>query len=69
MASVEKTFKIEIEVTASCNLSVDTAWGSDADGNRGTRVTYVEDVHIEESEWKRLKTAVEKELAEMDWEG
>ena len=71
---VSKTFEVELpggeifELEACAVQTVDPAYGADADGNRGQRREYLEDVTIPDDEMKRLKERLVKSLTGVDWD-
>ncbi|VVB53331.1 Uncharacterised protein [uncultured archaeon] len=71
MPQVSAEFTIELpngkEFTfeAKATKTVDPAYGADADGRRGVRVEYLEDILFDE---KAIVKAVREALHDTDWE-
>jgi len=43
---------IEIKSVVELEMSIDNNYGADADGNRGVRMTFIDDWQILSAEWK-----------------
>ncbi len=47
-----KNQTIEIKSVVELEMSIDNNYGADADGNRGVRMTFIDDWQILSAEWK-----------------
>lgn len=54
-----KTFTVEIDVECTYDVIHDPSYGSDADGNRGIPMDFIEDLNFNE---KQVLQAVEEQL-------